>query len=352
MSRWQLRGRVAGGRRLGAAFTMLPWARQGFMDLLGIAPHPGTLNLRLDEASERDAWLAVRDGSGQRLRAPDPSQCDALCYPVRIDDRYPAALVRPLLADYPADQLELVAAIELRPALGIADGDRLTISCRPQLPVRAVVFDVDGTLVNSLDGYCAAAALAAAPFGLTVTRDLVARALNGNRSFWDLAVPAELQSADFTTTLRRETMRHWPQVLRESVRCFEGLPATLDALRARGLRLAICTGSRGESFRPLTEAGLFEYFETVVTADDVGRRKPHPDGLLRCLDDLGVAAAEAAYVGDTVPDIEAARAAGMLAVGVLSGAASSAELTAAGADRLAASHRDLLSLGFTVPTGA
>jgi HAD superfamily hydrolase (TIGR01509 family) len=117
---------------------------------------------------------------------------------------------------------------------------------------------------------------------------------------------------------------------------------TLARLAAAGLRLGICTASRGESFPAL--ADVLGRFGTVVTAADVGRRKPDPEGLLRAAEALGVAPARAAYVGDSVVDIRAARAAGMYAVGVLSGAGDGAVLAAACADRLVAGHRDLPAL--------
>ncbi|MBI3262738.1 MAG: HAD-IA family hydrolase [Acidobacteria bacterium] len=82
---------------------------------------------------------------------------------------------------------------------------------------------------------------------------------------------------------------------------------------------------------------MIELFDAVITGEDVRRRKPDPEGLLACASMLGVSAADAAYVGDTPLDIEAAHAAGMIAMAVLGGAGDSALLSAAGADRLVAS---------------
>jgi phosphoglycolate phosphatase-like HAD superfamily hydrolase len=136
-------------------------------------------------------------------------------------------------------------------------------------------------------------------------------------------------------------MLHWPAVLREHVTVFPGLGATIGVLAAAGLKLAIYTGSQGESLPPLQQAGLMHHFDPVITSVHVTQRKPHPEGLIRCLQALGVNAEEAAYVGDSVQDIQAARAAGMTAIGVLSGTADSALLAAAGPHRVLRDHSAL-----------
>jgi phosphoglycolate phosphatase-like HAD superfamily hydrolase len=136
-------------------------------------------------------------------------------------------------------------------------------------------------------------------------------------------------------------MQHWPDVLREHVTVFPGIGATLELLAAAGLKLAIYTGSQGESLPPLEQSGLMRHFDLVLTSAHVAQRKPHPEGLIRCLEALGVSPEEAAYVGDSVQDIQAARAAGMTAIGVLSGTADSALLAAAGPHRVLRDHAGL-----------
>jgi phosphoglycolate phosphatase-like HAD superfamily hydrolase len=136
-------------------------------------------------------------------------------------------------------------------------------------------------------------------------------------------------------------MQHWPGILREHVTVFPGISVTLELLVAAGLKLAIYTGSQGESLPPLAQSGLLRHFDAVLTAAHVAQRKPHPEGLIRCLEALGVGPEEAAYVGDSVQDIQAARAAGMTAIGVLSGTADSALLAAAGPHRVLPGHAAL-----------
>lgn len=349
MEDWQISGRVATGVGQGSGFTSLDWVREAFVAAVGIEPFPGTLNLQLESDPALAVWARLSATPGIRIPGRQGA-CDASCYPVRVADSIPAAIVLPDVADYPSAQLELVAALPVREHLRLRDGDEVQVRNGRRGAVAAAIFDVDGTLINSVDAYHIAAGRAAAPLGYTVTHDMVRQALNSQQSFWDVVIqePAE-RTAETIAALRRDTMRHWPDVLDEHVSVFDGLRATLEALRAGGLRLAIYTGSQGESFAPLERSGLLEFFEIVLTGADVEERKPHPEGVLRCLEALGVAPADAAYIGDSVPDMGASQAAGVRAVGVLTGAADSAALSAAGAHDLAADHAALVQI--LLPSG-
>ncbi|MEO8444440.1 MAG: HAD-IA family hydrolase [Gammaproteobacteria bacterium] len=330
-------GRVRTGLGKGAGFTALPWAHRQFLHCLGIESFPGTFNLQVDPAGLA-AWQALQAQPGLPLVPERATDCGARCYPVlALGPRQvavTAGIVLPAVPGYSPDQVELLAAVGLREALQVADGDLVTLRTVPARNRRAVLFDVDGTLVNSIEGYRLAAERAVEPFGWSVPADAVSRALNFGDPFWDLVVPAESRGdPELAARLRQATMTHWPRIL-ESVRLYPGIGETLAMLKAAGVRLGICTASRGESFRPLEEAGLLEYFEAIVTAEDVVRRKPDPEGILLCMERMGLAAGETVYVGDTVADIRASRAAGLYAVGVLTGAGSSPLLSGAGAHRI------------------
>lgn len=345
MTSWQFRGRVVNGLGKGAGFTALPWARRQFIEFVGVDPYPGTLNLRIETDADQAQWLLLRSGPGALIVPPAGEGCQARCLPARIGGRLPGAVVVPEVSDYPPDQVEVVAAVPLRATFGLRPGDEVEITGPDDTGIRAVIFDVDGTLVNSVEGIHQAATRAAEAFGFEVSYEAVRRAMNSGESLWDLVLPEEQRGdAELRAILRGQTLRHWPRVLEQSVRVFPGLEETLRRLRAAGLRMAIFTGSRGESFLPLRRAGLMEFFDPVVTADDVERPKPHPQGLHRCLESLGCSPGEAVYVGDSRHDVEAARAVGMRVIGVLTGAGDSASLSAAGADRLIAGHQFLADI--------
>ncbi len=127
MSRVTLSGKLATGVGEGAFFTGLAWARAQLIDRLGIDPFPGTLNLRVDDAAERDTWDRVKSEPGERLASPNPDGCDARCYRVRIAGEIDGAIVLPEVPGYAPDQIEIVAAVGLRERLEVNDGDRVTI---------------------------------------------------------------------------------------------------------------------------------------------------------------------------------------------------------------------------------
>lgn len=330
-----LTGRVTTGQGQGASFTSLDWVRAQLTDELGIDPFPGTLNLSLP-GDALPAWRALKSEPGVLIRPPDASFCDGRAYPVRIGGRVPGAIVLPEVPGYPDSQLELLAAVPLRELLGLADGDSVSVAPARPLQVKAVLFDVDGTLVDSLPAFLEVARRAAPE--LTVSEALVRQALNGQKLFWDLLLPAESPGrAERIAGFTGEARRLWPEVLRTHGRAFPGLAATLDGLQARGLRLGIVTGLRDGSFEPLQRAGVFDRFGAVITRAQVARGKPHPDSLLAGSEALGIEPAQAVYVGDTPIDVQAARAAGMSAVAVLTGAGDSAVLSAAFPDRIVSS---------------
>ena len=119
-----LLGRVASGKGEGALFTRLDWARAAFVERLGIDPFPGTLNLVPEDAA---AWSAVRATSGVRIVAPDQAFCDARGWRVRVAGRIDGAIIVPEVPSYPEHKIEIIAAVGLRAALGLADGDTLAL---------------------------------------------------------------------------------------------------------------------------------------------------------------------------------------------------------------------------------
>ncbi len=334
MERLTLSGRVVTGTGEAASFTQIDWARDQFITKLGIDPYPGTLNLILDIPAELAKWADLKTNSGRVVTTPDPAWCDAHCYPVQISDQLPGAILVPDLPGYPAGQVEIIAALPLREKLSLTDGDHLSLTISQPLAVEVVFFDVDGTLVDSVEAYRVVAERAVASYGIPITREMVRHALNVNHpNFWDLAIPTnQPDRVEVMKAVKKEAMRQWPAVLDQYGRIFSGVGQTLETLKNRGLRLGIVTGSFGGSLQPLREAGLMDFFEVVITGGDVDHRKPDPEGLLKATTALGIEPGEAVYIGDSVVDTQASRAAGLASVAVLCGAGDSALLSAEGPD--------------------
>lgn len=118
-------GRLATGIGQGRHFTRLEWARAQFTAKLGIDPYPGTINVIVGEPEQLAVWTQLKDLPGVRIDNPGdgPFDCDARCYPVSIEGRIAGAIVLPEVGGYPPGQIEIIATVGVRDALGIADGD-------------------------------------------------------------------------------------------------------------------------------------------------------------------------------------------------------------------------------------
>lgn len=122
-----LTGKLVSGVGEAKGFTRLPWALAQFVAKLGIDPYPGTLNLVLDDTAERAKWALVKADGGIVITPPDRKFCDAHCHKVRVQGRVDGAVVVPAVPGYPDAQVEIIAAVNLREALGLADGDAVTL---------------------------------------------------------------------------------------------------------------------------------------------------------------------------------------------------------------------------------
>lgn len=322
--------------------TQIEWVRRQLIECVGIDPYPGTLNLDLRDDENRGRWREWCRMPGEILEPEETGFCFARCFPVRIEGRIPAAVLLPDSPDYPAHKVELVAALQLRSHLSLSEHTSVSVElCRP-LAVDAVLFDIDGTLVDSVGAYYEVARLAAEPFGVEVTCEQVRRALATGKNFWKGVIPQERQDGGLILKeMSAYAAREWPRVLHEFGAVFNGVEQTLDALHDRGIRLGIVSGARPEVLELLREKGVLDRFDAVILGGDVTRGKPDPEGINLGLSRLKVKPGMALYVGDTPIDIQASRVAGVHAVGVLTGAADSATLSTYEPDRLIATHAGL-----------
>lgn len=215
-----------------------------------------------------------------------------------------------------------------------------------RLGVRAVIFDVDGTLADSLANYYAFACdLLEAAGAPPVSRDRVFALMgSGDPDLIQKLFPPD--TPDLAGTLARiprqlvaDWMRRMAEETEPHARCVD----LLHGLYGSGYRLGIATSSN-RALPFLDRWGVRHVFRTIVGREDVRRRKPDPESILLCLDGLGVAASEAVYVGDSPIDIEAGRAAGARTVGVLTGTSSREVLAATRPDHILASAAELAGM--------
>ena len=128
----KISGRLTTGAGQGKYFTGLDWARRQFIEKLGINPFPGTVNVIVDEPGSISVWDRIKNTPGVSIDNPNsgPHDCNARCYPVSIKGQLDAAIVLPEVAGYSANQIEIIAAVGLRDALNLNDGDSLILEIK------------------------------------------------------------------------------------------------------------------------------------------------------------------------------------------------------------------------------
>jgi HAD superfamily hydrolase (TIGR01509 family) len=185
-------------------------------------------------------------------------------------------------------------------------------------PVEAVIFDMDGTLIDSESVYIAAMQDAAGTLGLALPIDLC-HAMVGVPSHECNLMLQEHYGPGFDLTVFRDHFSKSVQrQMSERVPMKPGVVELLDFLRDRGLPLAIATSAgRATAERNLGRAGLLDRFDALATRDDVEHPKPAPDLYLEAAKRLGVAPERCVAFEDSSIGIIAAHAAGMRAVMVL-----------------------------------
>jgi len=189
------------------------------------------------------------------------------------------------------------------------------------MPLRLIVFDLDGTLVDSVTDLAQATndALAlAAPEVAPIPREAVRSFVgDGAQKLIGRAIAhtgARLAVEDVLPLF----LECYAKRLLETTRLYEGIPEALAALSH--LKLAVLTNKPGHLSRALLEGlGLASRFARILGPDDVASRKPDPGGLVGLMADLGMSPSETAMVGDSANDILVGRAAATHTVGVLWG---------------------------------
>ena len=185
-------------------------------------------------------------------------------------------------------------------------------------PVEAVIFDMDGTLIDSESVYIAAMQDAAGTLGLALPLDLCHAMVGVPSHECNLMLQEHYGPGFDLTVFRGHFSKSVQRQMSERVPMKPGVVELLDFLRDRGLPLAIATSAgRATAERNLGRAGLLDRFDALATRDDVEHPKPAPDLYLEAAKRLGVAPERCVAFEDSSIGIIAAHAAGMRAVMVL-----------------------------------
>ncbi|MDY3762945.1 MAG: HAD-IA family hydrolase [Candidatus Ventricola sp.] len=208
--------------------------------------------------------------------------------------------------------------------------------------IKAVIWDLDGTLLNTLDDLAASvnAALAMNGMPLRSTEEVRAFVGNGIRNLMIRAVPGGEANPAFDKALE-DFIRHYGAHSRDRTRPYDGILEMLDRLSAAGVKHAIVSNKIDFAVKALSRAYFGERMCAAIGDDPSRARKPAPDSVFAAMREMGVTAQETVYVGDSDVDVLTARNAGGPCVAVLWGFRDEACLRAAGAERLARTPDEL-----------
>lgn len=176
-------------------------------------------------------------------------------------------------------------------------------------PLDAVIFDVDGTLVDTYRLYLESYRRALAPF---VEREPTIEEIVAARPSSERRFLASLVDPDRLDECHARMCEHYDSLhASHGDGMYDGVREMLVHLRSAGIPIAIVTGKGRRAWESTARHWDLGGLEIVVTEDDVGQPKPHPEGLIAAAVRLGLQPSGIAYIGDSLIDFEAARAAGM-----------------------------------------
>ncbi len=209
----------------------------------------------------------------------------------------------------------------------------------------AFLFDLDGTLIDSVYQHVVAWAEALQEVGISLSVWRIHRRIGMSGGLFVTALARELEGSLDADTLARLPGLHAEAYLRriDSVRALPGAPALLGELTQRDVPWAIATSGAEASARPALEILELPPETPLVTRDQVRYAKPDPDLFLTAANLIGVDIRDSIVVGDSVWDLLAARRARALGIGLLSGGYGREELIYTGAFRVYEDPLDLLA---------
>lgn len=213
--------------------------------------------------------------------------------------------------------------------------------------MKAVLFDLDGTLLDTLEDIANACNAALTRHGFPAHPASAYRYFVGDgvQMLILRVVPADHHDAktlaDVATAYREEYHRHW----NTTTRPYEGIPELLDELTQRRIALAVLSNKPDDFTRRCVSEMLSRWsFSRVLGASKAYPPKPDPAAALHVAAGLNLPVEEVIYLGDTATDMKTATAAGMLPVGALWGFRTAEELKQSGARHLVEHPQELLKL--------
>ncbi len=210
---------------------------------------------------------------------------------------------------------------------------------------KAIIFDLDGTLTDSLYDLVESTNFALRQMGWPerTTAEVKAFVGNGVRRLLEKAVPEEAEELEFDECLQI-FQEHYVEHCQDHTSIYPGVEDMLKELRARGYKTAIVSNKMQKGVNQLYRALFSETIDLAIGESKEMRRKPFPDMVYKALKKLDVAPEDAIYVGDSEVDMATARNAGLPCISVLWGFRDRDYLREIGAFRMVETPAEILDL--------
>ena len=211
------------------------------------------------------------------------------------------------------------------------------------MKLETIIFDMDGTLLDSLDGllHSTNAALAACGYPIRTYEEVRAFVGNGVGKLIERALPGGLANPDYDKCLAA-FKEDYKTAMIEGTRPYPGILSMLDTLNAEGYRLAVVSNKIDSAVKELTVHFFDKRIGVAIGERTDVARKPAPDSVYAALKELGMPQETAAYVGDSEVDLATARNAGLPCFSVDWGNRTDEQLLAAGATSISCTAEELL----------
>ena len=212
--------------------------------------------------------------------------------------------------------------------------------------IKAVIFDLDGTLADTLEDLCDSTNYALEKHGFP-KRDLSEFNMfigDGVPKLIERAIPKEKFTEEAKQKVYNEFMVHYRQNFLNKTVPYKNIPECVNALLEAGLKLAIVSNKIDEMTVKIANELFSGKFSVVVGKREGCPLKPNPTSTLEVMQKLGVKPEESVFIGDSGMDMKTAKNAGCVALGVLWGFRGKEELIENGADYLVESQEELAPL--------
>lgn len=234
--------------------------------------------------------------------------------------------------DFEFERLLQLNVVILRPPRNTGDGFReieirdpeghiieLTQRIAPIItyPVKAVIFDLDGTIIDSEDNYYEADRLLLSHYGVEFTQEMKKKYIGTGNHAMMIDIKNRFQLEESLDNLLKQKNEIYLKIAREHTNIYPKMKEFIEILHQREIPMALASGSSPEIIRELTEIlGLKQYFKAILSAEDIGKSKPAPDIFYAAAERLEAAPENCVVIEDSKYGVEAAKRAFMKCIAV------------------------------------